>query len=65
MTQEEKNSHKVKLYKFKKELKAILIEHRMDKASGVPAQVLADFLLNQIIAIGRLQDGLDNYRNPI
>ena len=65
MTREEHNARKAMLYKFKKELGEILSAHGMDKASEVPNKILAEFLLNQIIAIGRLHDDLDNYRNPL
>jgi hypothetical protein len=63
MTPEEHNQRKVIIHRFKKELRRVLREHGMDKASGIPDQLLAEFLFNQIISLGRLIDSSEDYRN--
>ena len=63
MNVQERNEHRVAVYAFKKELRNLLHKHNMDVATGVPDQVLTDFLMNQIVALGKVQDTIELWKN--
>lgn len=58
----ERNAHRVSVYRFKQDLRKLIKEHGMDKTSNVPDHILADFIISQIMAIGKFQDTLDLWR---
>lgn len=58
----ERNAHRVSVYRFKQELRKLIREHGMDETSNVPDHILADFIISQIMALGKTQDTIDLWR---
>lgn len=63
MTTPERNAQRVAIYQFKRELRELLIKHKMDDVTGIPGHILTDFLVAQTMAIGKVQDTIELWRS--
>lgn len=59
MNDEQRNAQRVAVYAFKKSLRHLLHEHKIDNAVGIPDHILTDFIMAQIMALGKVQDTIE------
>lgn len=63
MNAEDRNAHRVAIYAFKKSLRHLLHEHKIDNSVGIPDHILADFIMSQIMALGKVQDTIELWKS--
>lgn len=59
MNAEQRNAQRVAVYAFKKSLRHLLHEHKIDNTVGIPDYILTDFIMAQIMALGKVQDTIE------
>lgn len=59
MNAEQRNAQRVAVYAFKKSLRHLLHEHKIDNTVGILDYILTDFIMAQIMALGKVQDTIE------